>query len=56
MPQARQREQHGRAFEHLTFARKQPSHDARSRGWRGFPFGVMLARECLWGSSPAVVM
>lgn len=35
MPQARQREQMGLALEHLTLARKQPSHDALSRGWRG---------------------
>lgn len=37
MPQARQREHIGLAFEHLTLAKKQPSHDARSRGWRIFP-------------------
>jgi hypothetical protein len=36
MPQARHREHIGRALEHLTFARKQPSQDARSRCWRGF--------------------
>lgn len=36
MPQARQREQIGLALEHLTLARKHPSHDALSRGCRGF--------------------
>ncbi len=42
IPQARQREQIGLAFEHLTFARKQPSQDARRRGWRGFDEDAML--------------
>lgn len=37
MPQARQREHIGLAFEHLTLAKKQPSHEARSRGWRVLP-------------------
>jgi hypothetical protein len=40
MPQARHLEQIGRAFEHFTLARKHPSQDARSRGWRIF---VVLA-------------
>lgn len=34
IPQARQREHIGRALEHLTLARKHPSHEARRRGWR----------------------
>lgn len=34
IPHARQREHMGRALEHLTFAKKHPSHEARSRGWR----------------------
>lgn len=36
MPQARHLEQIGLALEHLTLARKQPSQDARRRGWRSF--------------------
>lgn len=34
MPQVRHLEHIGLAFEHLTLARKQPSQDARRRGWR----------------------
>lgn len=34
-PTVRQREHMGRALEHLTLARKQPSQDARSRGLEG---------------------
>ena len=36
IPQVRHREHNGLALEHLTFARKQPSQEARRRGWRGF--------------------
>ena len=43
-PTARQREQTGRALEHLTLARKQPSQEARRRGWRGGTV-VVAARE-----------
>ena len=41
----RHREQMGFPFEHLTFARKHPSHDWRSFGWRGFPLEDMLREE-----------
>lgn len=34
MPQVRHLEHIGLALEHLTLARKQPSQDARRRGWR----------------------
>ena len=39
-PHAKHRAHIGRAFEHLTFARKQPSHEALRRDWRGFMAGV----------------
>jgi hypothetical protein len=35
IPQVRHLEQTGLALEHLTFAKKHPSQDARSRGCRG---------------------
>ena len=43
IPQVRQREQIGLALEHLTLARKHPSHDARRRGCRGFEVLAILA-------------
>lgn len=42
MPQAKQREHIGRALEHLTLAKKHPSHEARSRGWRAFVEEAMV--------------
>lgn len=42
-PTVRQREQTGRALEHLTLAMKQPSQEARRRGWRG-GMAVVVAR------------
>ena len=50
IPQARHREQIGLALEHLTFARKQPSQDARSRGWRGFEDDIVRVYICMWMS------
>ncbi len=45
IPQARHREHIGRALEHLTLARKQPSQEARSRCWRGFDDAMV--HKCL---------
>lgn len=46
MPQVRHREQMGLDLEHLTLARKQPSQDARIRGWRGLvELGMATKRD-----------
>lgn len=42
MPHARHREQMGLALEHLTLARKHPSHEARRRGWRALAGEAMV--------------
>lgn len=46
MPQVRHLEHIGLALEHLTLARKQPSQDARRRGWRCLEAVAMAVIGC----------
>lgn len=45
MPQVRHLEHIGLALEHLTLARKQPSQDARRRGWRCLEAVAMVVMD-----------